>query len=108
MTGSSDGWPDIGGNAVNAEPALDFGLSAAGLEPPLLSALAVPLVHDGALVAVLAVYATTRSAFSEDHARLLDLLAPRLAASMASVTGRAGAALEIPRAQPRAPRRRPI
>ena len=87
-------------NAVNAEPALDFGLSAAGLEPPLLSALAVPLVHDGVLVAVLAVYATTRSAFSEDHARLLDLLAPRLAASMASVTGRAGAAPEIPRAQP--------
>ncbi len=85
-------------NAVNAEPALDFGLSAAGLEPPLLSALAVPLVHDGALVAVLAVYATSSGAFSEDHARLLDLLAPKLAASMASVTGRAGAALELPRA----------
>ena len=33
--------------AVNAEPALDFGLRVASLEPPLLSALAVPLLHDG-------------------------------------------------------------
>jgi putative nucleotidyltransferase with HDIG domain len=73
--------------AVNAEPALDFGLDAATLHPPLLSALAVPLVHDGALVAVLSVYATSRNAFSEDHARLLDLLAPRLAASIAAVAG---------------------
>ena len=84
--------------AVNAEPALDFGLSVAGLQPPLLSALAVPLIHDGALVAVLSVYATSRSAFSEDHARLLDLLAPRLAASIAAVTGRDEAALDVPRA----------
>jgi len=71
--------------AVNAEPALDFGLDVATLQPPLLSALAVPLVHDGALVAVLAVYAASRSAFSDDHARLLELLAPRLAASLAAV-----------------------
>jgi GAF domain-containing protein len=74
--------------AVNAEPALDFGLGAAALQPALLSALAVPLVHDGNLVAVLAVYASTRQAFSEDHARLLDLLAPKLAASIAAVTAR--------------------
>jgi putative nucleotidyltransferase with HDIG domain len=84
--------------AVNAEPALDFGLSVAGLQPPLLSALAVPLIHDGALVAVLSVYATSRGAFSEDHARLLDLLAPRLAASIAAVSGRDEAALDVPRA----------
>ena len=74
--------------AVNAEPALDFGLGAATLQPALLSALAVPLVHDGNLVAVLAVYATKRHAFSEDHARLLDLLGPKLAASIASVSAR--------------------
>ena len=84
--------------AVNAEPALDFGLGVASLQPPLLSALAVPLVHDGALVAVLSVYASSRNAFSEDHARLLDLLAPRLAASIASVASRAGIDVEMPRA----------
>jgi putative nucleotidyltransferase with HDIG domain len=71
--------------AVNAEPALDFGLSAATLDPPLLSALVVPLIHDGAMVAVLAVYAPTRSAFSDDHLRLLDVLSPKLAASLAAV-----------------------
>jgi GAF domain-containing protein len=84
--------------AVNAEPALDFGLGVAKLQPPMLSALAVPLVHDGALVAVLSVYASGRNAFSEDHARLLDLLAPRLAASIASVASRAGINVEMPKA----------
>jgi putative nucleotidyltransferase with HDIG domain len=71
--------------AVNAEPALDFGLRATQLEPPLLSSLAVPLIHDGAVVAVLSVYARNVSAFTDDHARLLDLLAPKLAASLAIV-----------------------
>jgi GAF domain-containing protein len=74
--------------AVNADPALDFGLGAATQQPALLAALAVPLVHDGNLVAVLAVYAAKRHAFSEDHARLLDLLGPKLAASIASVSAR--------------------
>jgi putative nucleotidyltransferase with HDIG domain len=83
--------------AVNAEPALDFGPGAATLQPPMMSALAVPLVHDGALVAVLSIYASSRNAFSEDHARLLDLLAPRLAASIASVASRAGINVEMPK-----------
>jgi GAF domain-containing protein len=73
--------------AFNAEPALDFGLRAAELDPPLLSSIAVPLMHDGSMVAVLSVYASTRGAFSNDHARLLDLLAPKLAESIALVRG---------------------
>jgi putative nucleotidyltransferase with HDIG domain len=95
--------------AVNAEPALDFGGSGTSLQPPLLSALAVPLIHDGTLVAVLSVYATSRGAFSEDHARLLDLLAPRLAASIASVAGRAGGELDMRAIAPtsRTPHRMP-
>jgi GAF domain-containing protein len=72
-------------SAVNAEPALDFGVRATKVDPPLLSSLAAPLIHDGAVVAVLSVYASSRSAFSDDHARLLDLLAPKLAASLATV-----------------------
>jgi putative nucleotidyltransferase with HDIG domain len=73
-------------SSINAEPAIDLGAAVASLEPPLLSLSAVPLVHDGHLVAVLAIYATSRQAFGEDHARLLDLLAPTLAASFARVT----------------------
>jgi GAF domain-containing protein len=72
-------------SSINAEPAIDFGHAVRALDPPLLSACAVPLVHDGAFVGVLAVYAPARQAFGEDHARLLDLLAPRLAASFSSV-----------------------
>jgi putative nucleotidyltransferase with HDIG domain len=73
--------------AMNAEPALDFGMRATELDPPMLSTIAVPLIHEGTLVAVVAIYATTRAAFSEDHSRLLDVLAPRLAESIAMVRG---------------------
>ena len=71
--------------ATNAEAALDFGLQVASLEPPLLSAFAVPLAHEGTLIAVLAIYGTTRNAFTDDHIRLFDLLTPRLAAALATV-----------------------
>jgi putative nucleotidyltransferase with HDIG domain len=77
--------------AVNAEPALDFGLGTTpSSEPALQSTLAIPLIHEGGLVAVLALYATERAAFAEDHMRLLDVLSPKLAAAIASV--RPGAA----------------
>jgi GAF domain-containing protein len=82
--------------ATNAEPALDLGLHAASLEPPLLSALVIPLVHEGSLEAVLAVYATTRNAFSEDHARLMELLAPTLASSIAAVRGKDESRIGVP------------
>jgi GAF domain-containing protein len=71
--------------AMNAEPALDFGVSVTSLEPPLQSTLAIPLVHEGGLVAVLAVYAPNKNAFSDDHLRLVDVLSPKLAASLAAV-----------------------
>jgi putative nucleotidyltransferase with HDIG domain len=75
--------------AVNAEPAIDFGVDIASLDPPLLSMLAVPLLHESRLIAVLGVYASARAAYTQDHARLLDLLSPKLAASIAAVRHRA-------------------
>ncbi|MCA1560345.1 MAG: GAF domain-containing protein [Acidobacteria bacterium] len=75
---------------LNADPALDMGLEPAVLSPPLCSALAVPLTHDGSCVGVLALYASAPNAFSEDQLRTLELLAPSLGASIASV----GAAAE--------------
>jgi putative nucleotidyltransferase with HDIG domain len=73
--------------AFNAEPALDFGLNVLRLEPPLASSLAVPLLHEGTLLAVLSVYSDARKRFTDDHARLLELVEPQLAASLAAVTG---------------------
>ena len=71
---------------VNADPALDLGVKmVARLGAPLRSALEVPLVHDGTCVGVLALYASAANAFAEDHLRLLELLAPSFAASIACV-----------------------
>jgi putative nucleotidyltransferase with HDIG domain len=83
-------------SSLNAEPALDFGVQVAKLDPPLLSSIGVPLTHEGVFVAVLTVYATKAGAFTADHARLLDLLAPTLAASMASVGNRSEAGSTTP------------
>jgi GAF domain-containing protein len=70
--------------AVNADPSLDLGYRAADATPALRSCLAVPLVEGEQLVAVLALYRTPRGAFSEDQVRLVELLAPRLATSLAT------------------------
>jgi putative nucleotidyltransferase with HDIG domain len=70
--------------AVNADPALDLGYRAAEMTPPLRSCLAVPLVEGESLVAVLALYRIQRGAFSDDEVRLVELLAPRLATSLAT------------------------
>jgi putative nucleotidyltransferase with HDIG domain len=75
-------------SVLNADPRLDLGPGIATLDPPLLSSVTLPLSHDGALVAVLALYASSAGAFSEDHQRLLELLAPSLAASVATVLTR--------------------
>ena len=69
--------------AINAEPSLDFGAGGADVAPGLRSCLSLPLVEGTTLVAVLAVYRDRPSAFSEDDVRLVELLAPRLASSLA-------------------------
>jgi putative nucleotidyltransferase with HDIG domain len=85
--------------AMNAEPALDYGHHVTELDPPLLSMVAVPLMHEGSVAALIALYATTKNAFSEDQGRLLELLAPTLATSLAIV--QAEHQTEAPLVQPR-------
>ena len=70
---------------LNGDPAIDLGAGVASLSPPLRSSLTVPLLHDGNVLAVISLYASTLEAFTNDHARLLTLLAPSLATSIASV-----------------------
>ena len=45
----------------------------------------MPLVRDGSVVAVISLYGSAADAFTDDHARLLTLLAPSLATSIAAV-----------------------
>jgi len=70
---------------LNADPAMDLGPNVATLSPPLRSSLTVPLLRDNAVVAVLSLYAPATEAFTDDHARLLTLLAPSLATSIAAL-----------------------
>jgi len=66
---------------LNAEPILDLGFRATST-PALRSSLVAPLIDSDAVIAVLALYSKDLLAFSDDHARVIELLAPRLAASM--------------------------
>ena len=67
---------------VNGDPAFDLGRCAIDPANPLRSCLAMPLVADESLIAILAVYSSAPAAYSQDHARLLELVAARLAESL--------------------------
>ena len=85
--GGIAGWVAVNTRpAVNADPSLDLGFRIGEITPPLRSCLAVPLVDGESLVAVLALYRMQRTAFSEDDVRLVELLAPRLAMSLATAS----------------------
>lgn len=66
---------------VNGEATLE---AADVVEPHWVCTL--PLVHEGQLVAVLALYSARAIPFVEQQARLLELLAPRLASTVATVS----------------------
>ena len=66
---------------VNAEPILDLGFRAESA-PALRSSVVVPLVESDAVIAVLSLYSKELLAFTDDHVRVLELLAPRLAGSL--------------------------
>jgi GAF domain-containing protein len=76
------GWVAVNRTSIiNGEPVLDLGFRAESA-PALRSSIVVPLVDSDALIAVLALYSKDLLAFSDDHLRVLELLAPNLAASM--------------------------
>jgi putative nucleotidyltransferase with HDIG domain len=70
---------------LNSDPAIDLGAHIASAMPPLRSCLSMPLEHQGTFVAVVSLYASAANAFTDDHARLLTLLAPSLATSIAAL-----------------------
>ena len=65
----------------------------------------LPLVHEGTLTAVVALYSPEAAPFSEQHSQVLDLLAPQLASALASLTTRhlaASPVVALPPARPAA------
>ncbi|HTM24333.1 MAG TPA: GAF domain-containing protein [Vicinamibacterales bacterium] len=76
------GWAAANRRSVlNGDPALDLGFRAESA-PALRSCVVAPLLDTDTLVAVLAIYSTRPDAFGEDHARLLEVLGPNLAATL--------------------------
>jgi putative nucleotidyltransferase with HDIG domain len=96
------GWAAVNRRGIlNADAALDLGLSAQSLEPPLRCAVTVPLTSDGRVVGVLSCYGTSTPGFTEDHLRLLELLAASLGSAIASVDRTDAAALPVAATGPR-------
>jgi putative nucleotidyltransferase with HDIG domain len=84
--GGIAGWVAVNRRGVlNADPALDLGFGASSLDPPIRTSISVPLAHEGRIAGVLSCYSAAPQGFGEDHLRLLELLAPSLAAAMAAV-----------------------
>ncbi len=76
------GWVAVNRTSiVNGEPILDLGFRAEST-PALRSSIVVPLVDSDAVIAVMALYSEELLAFTDDHLRVLELLAPSLAQSM--------------------------
>src|SRR5262249_44680071 len=60
---------------LNSDPMLDLGEVARALRPALRSCLSTPLTVGTELVGVLTVYSTHRDAFTEDHQRIVEVVA---------------------------------
>ena len=70
-------------SVLNAEPVFDFGPQARAARA-LRSSVLVPLVDNGTVVAVLALYSKDLLAFTEEHVSILELLASRMALTLST------------------------
>jgi diguanylate cyclase (GGDEF)-like protein len=63
----------------NSDPVLDFGESARALTPRPRSCLSTPMSIERELVGVLSLYSTNREAFTEEHQRVVEVIARQVA-----------------------------
>jgi GGDEF domain-containing protein/putative methionine-R-sulfoxide reductase with GAF domain len=71
---------------VNSDPVLDLGESSRHFRPSLKSCLSTPLLSGSKLVGVLSVYSTIAEAFSDDHRRLIEVIARQVSETIRQVT----------------------
>ena len=70
------GWVGANRQTIrNSDRVLDLGESARSVSPRPRSSLSTPMVVNDALVGVLSLYSTNREAFSEDHQRVVEVVA---------------------------------
>lgn len=63
---------------LNSDPSLDLGEVARCVTPRLRSCLSTPLLAEEALVGVLTLYSSTHDGFSEDHRRIVEVVARQI------------------------------
>ncbi len=68
---------------INSDPTLDFGEAARASSPRLRSCLSTPLLADDELVGVLSLYSSMVDGFNADHKRIIEVVAPQIAHSLA-------------------------
>ena len=66
----------------NSDPVLDLGESARALNPRPRSCLSTPLVAGQRLVGVLSLYSSNKDAYSEDHERILEVVARQVSGAI--------------------------
>lgn len=70
------GWVGANRQSIrNSDPILDFGELARTMSPRLRSCLSTPMIVGDKLVGVLSLYSQGVNAFSEDHQRLVEIVA---------------------------------
>jgi putative nucleotidyltransferase with HDIG domain len=81
---------------VNSDAALDLGTKAETAS--LQSCMSVPLLMGESLVGVLSLYAPSANAFADDCGRLIQMVAPHIAAAMHAASASAGAKIAAEKA----------
>jgi diguanylate cyclase (GGDEF)-like protein/putative nucleotidyltransferase with HDIG domain len=74
------GW--VGANRqtiMNSDPVLDLGEMARAMTPRLRNCLSAPLILNGELVGVLTLYSAGRENFTDDHRRIIEVVANQAA-----------------------------
>jgi diguanylate cyclase (GGDEF)-like protein len=75
------GWVGANRQTIrNSDPVLDFGEAARSMTPRPRSCLSTPLIANDCLVGVLSLYSTNSDAFSEDHQRVVEVVATQVGA----------------------------
>jgi diguanylate cyclase (GGDEF)-like protein len=64
---------------VNSDPVLDLGDIARSINPRLRNCLSAPLVADSDLIGVLTLYSSSTDGFSDEHRRVIELIAREMA-----------------------------
>ena len=66
----------------NSDPVLDLGESARAMNPRPRSCLSTPMLAGNTLVGVLSLYSSNKEAYSEDHQRILEVIARQVSAAI--------------------------